>query len=422
VRSDFDINGGSAMKATNDPSGRRRFVGLAGLGLGGALVPREAGPDEAPGPAARRPLERRRLGRNGPEVAVLALGAVMDADNQVPYLAAYDMGIRCWDTANVYGNGASEIGIGRFLAAHPPARKDVVIISKSSIFGEEGPGSHAVVRAEELDRRLELSFRRMNTDYVDVYYGVHELVGVDQLSDEVRRWAERAKGDGRIRQFGISTHRSKKELLEISRFDWVDVVQTIYSFRAQRDPEVREAVAACHASGKGVVAMKVIGHGPEANRPEDAGLLAHFLARGLTPGQAKVKAVIEDTSVTTACVGMKDVDQIAANVEAASDGRKLTDADDRALAEYARATLGNYCGGCDDLCDNADTRCVSQVLRQLMYFNSYGQETRAREAFRRLPAAVREELARLEMDAAERRCPHGVPVRQRVAEALTRLA
>ena len=411
------------MKRTGDLAGRRRFVGLAGLGLGGALTARHAGSDEAPGPAAtRRPLERRRLGRNGPEVAVLALGAVMDADNQDPYRAAYELGVRCWDTANIYGNGASEIGIGRFLAANPKARKDLVIITKSSIFGEAGPGSHAVVRAEELDRRLELSFERMKTDYVDVYYGVHELVGVDQLSDEVRRWAERAKQDGRIRQFGISTHRSKKELLAIAGMGWVDVVQTIYNFRVQRDPEVRESVAACHESGKGVVAMKVIGHGTEAHQAGDEALLAHFLARGLTPGQAKIKAVVEDAAVTTACVGMKDVDTLAANVEAVSDGRKLTDADGHALSEYARATLGNYCGGCDSLCDDDDARSVSQVLRQLMYFNSYGQEGRAREAFRRLPAAVRDQLARLELDAAERRCPHGVPVRRRVAEALTRLA
>jgi uncharacterized protein len=411
------------MNGASDPGGRRRFVGLAGLGLGGALVPREAGAGPGAGPAAaRRPLPRRRLGRNGPEVAVLSLGAVMDADNQVAYLAAHDMGIRCWDTASVYANGASEIGIGRFFAAHPQARKDIVIITKSSIFGEAGPGSHAVVRAEELDRRLELSLERMKTDYVDVYYGVHELVGVDQLSDEVRRWAERAKQDGRIRQLGISTHRSKKELLAISRFEWVDVVQTIYNFRAQRDPEIHEAVAACHESGKGVVAMKVIGHGPEANQPEDATLLAHFLERGLTPGQAKVKAVIEDPAVTTACVGMKDVDQMVVNVEAATDGRKLTESDHRALAEYARATLGNYCGGCGEPCDGAGAPCVSEVLRQLMYLNSYGQEGRAREAFRRLLAAVRGELARLDLDAAEARCPHRVPVRRRVSEALARLA
>jgi aryl-alcohol dehydrogenase-like predicted oxidoreductase len=411
------------MGRTTDRAGRRRFVGLAGLGLGSALVPARARAVEAAGSgSARKPLPKRRLGRNGPEVAVLSLGAVMDADNEVAYLAAYDMGIRCWDTANVYANGASEVGIGRFFAAHPERRKDVVVITKCSIFGEAGPGSYAVIRPEELDRRLDLSLERMKTDYVDVYYGVHELVEVNQLSDDVRRWAERAKRDGRIRQLGISTHRSRKELLEISKIEWVDVVQTIYNFRAQRDPEIRESVAACHESGKGVVAMKVIGHGAEANRPEDATLLAHFLARGLTPGQAKVKAVVEDPAVTTACVGMKDVDQIVANVEAAADETKLGEADHRALSEYARATLPGYCGGCGEPCDGAATPCVSEVIRQLMYFNSYGQEGRARESFRRLPAAVREELARADLAAAEARCPHGVPVRARVAEALSRLA
>jgi hypothetical protein len=57
-----------------------------------------------------------------------------------------------------------------------------------------------------------------------------------------------------------------------------------------------------------------------------------------------------------------------------------------------------------------------------MYFNAYSQEGRAREAFRKLPEAVRERLASGDLAGAERRCPHGVPVRQRVSEALTRLA
>jgi predicted aldo/keto reductase-like oxidoreductase len=412
------------MTAANGRSDRRRFLGVAGLGMGGALAAAEARSDDPArgGAAAPREMEKRRLGRGGPEVAVLALGAVMDADNQVPYQAAFDLGVRCWDSAHVYANGASEIGIGRYLAANPKARKDLVLITKSSIFGEAGPGSHAVVKSEELDRRLELSLERMQTSYVDVYYGVHELVGVDQLSDEVERWAERAKRDGRIRHFGVSTHRNRKELLAISRIQWVEVVQTIYNFRLQRDPEVRESVSACHESGKGVVAMKVIGHGAEANQPQDQELLAHFLERGLTPGQAKVKAVVEDPFVTTACVGMKDLDLLGANIQAATDGQKLTAADVRALTEYARATRGNYCGGCDDLCDAGDSLCVSQVLRQLMYFNAYGQEGRAREAYRRLPEQVRERLASVDLAAAEQRCPHGIPVRQRVSEALTRLA
>jgi aryl-alcohol dehydrogenase-like predicted oxidoreductase len=412
------------MATTNGRSDRRRFLGIAGLGTFGAIAATEAhsGEKARDAAAAPRAMEKRRLGRSGPEVAVLALGAVMDADNQVPYQAAFDMGVRCWDSAHVYANGASEIGIGRFLAANPKARKDLVLITKSSIFGEAGPGSHAVVHAEELDRRLDLSLERMQTSYVDVYYGVHELVGVDQLSGEVERWAERAKRDGRIRQFGISTHRNKKELLAISKIPWVEVVQTIYNFRLQREPEVRESVAACHESGQGVVAMKVIGHGAEANQPQDQALLAHFLERGLTPGQAKIKAVVDDPSVTTACVGMKDLDLLSANIQAATDGRKLTEADERALTEYARVTRRSYCGGCGDLCDEGDTPCVSQVLRQLMYFNAYGQEGRAREAFGKLPEAVRGRLASGDLAGAERRCPHGVPVRQRVSEALTRLA
>ncbi len=82
-------------------------------------------------------FERRRLGRRGPAVTRLGLGcaplgnlfrAVDPADARATVDAAWDAGIRWFDTAPLYGHGLSEQRLGEALRARP--RDEVVVASK----------------------------------------------------------------------------------------------------------------------------------------------------------------------------------------------------------------------------------------------------------------------------------------------------
>ena len=156
----------------------------------------------------------------------------------------------------------------------------------------------------------------------------------------------------------------------------------------------------------------------------DKKLTEHFLQRGFTAGQAKVKAVLEDKRFSSACVGRDNITHLMLNIAAVLDKTKLTKADRQVFREYAEATCSGYCAGCANICDSAlpAVPYVSDVMRYLMYYNSYGEQKEARELFAQIPGDVRSKLLRADYSLAEARCPQHIPIGKLVAEAVSKLA
>jgi len=69
-----------------------------------------------------------------------------------------------------------------------------------------------------------------------------------------------------------------------------------------------------------------------------------------------------------------------------------------------------------------DTAYVSDIMRYLMYYNSYGEQERARELFAKIPGKVRNKLLSTDYGPAEARCPQHLPIAKLVAEAVSKLA
>ena len=185
-------------------------------------------------------VPRRKFGSTGVTVPVYSLGVMFNAlDNQIILKKSLDWGVNYWDTAHSYAGGNSEAGIGKFLRRNPELRKDVFIVSKAS--RADSP--------EEIEERLQTSLKRMNTDYIDLYYGVHGMKKADQLTDELKEWALSAKKRGLIKYFGFSTHKNMtKCLAAASKLDWIDGILTTYNFRVMQDTEFMAAASACSAS------------------------------------------------------------------------------------------------------------------------------------------------------------------------------
>ncbi|HEY1739708.1 MAG TPA: aldo/keto reductase, partial [Acidimicrobiia bacterium] len=138
-------------------------------------------------------LGRRRLGRRGPEVTRLSLGgaplgnmfkAVMDTDAQATVDAAWNAGIRYFDTAPFYGHGLAEQRLGAALAGRP--RDEYVVSTKVGRVLEPSPGADTSIfkidpeTAAVFDysrdgvlRSFEASLSRLGIDRVDVLF-VHD--------------------------------------------------------------------------------------------------------------------------------------------------------------------------------------------------------------------------------------------------------
>ena len=142
---------------------RRDFVktvGLAGIAVAGAGVTGAIAAPEPPAataPAGTTP--KRKLGKTGVDVSILNLGGMFDTiNNQLLLKQALKWGVTYWDTAESYGNGLSEEGMGRFFARNPEARKEIFLVTK------------LLPKGGNLTERLNKSLKRLQTDHVDLFF------------------------------------------------------------------------------------------------------------------------------------------------------------------------------------------------------------------------------------------------------------
>lgn len=113
------------------------------------------------------------LGKSGIQVSRLGLGCVTfgrEIDEQTAFSVAdhaFERGITLFDTADVYGGGASETVLGRWTRARGN-RDRVVLCTKVGGPSPSDPADRGCSRARIL-RNIESSLRRLQTDHVDLY-------------------------------------------------------------------------------------------------------------------------------------------------------------------------------------------------------------------------------------------------------------
>ena len=395
------------MTVKNRKWSRRRFLkatGTAGLGALMAPAGRFAGAAETPTKIPTRPF-----GKTGVDVSVLSLGGMFNiASNQLMMKQAMRWGVTYWDTADCYQQ-SSEKGIGKYFKKNPQDRQKVFLVSKSDA---RDPGG--------MTRLLNRSLKRMNTDYLDLYF-VHAVSGIDELDDDTREWAEKTKAAGKIRFFGISTHRNMEEcLLGASKLGWIDGIMMTYNYRLMHRRGMKRAVDACVNAGIGLTAMKTQGGGPvRTDSNTELEMAGRFMEKGFTDAQAKLMAVWQNPQIASICSQMPNMSILMANIAAAVNRTELSVRDTELLQRYARETRSAYCTGCTNICESAvkEDIPIGDVMRYLMYCRSYGDRHFAMTEFKKIPDKTRERLAKADYTEAERRCPQKMTIAKLMKEA-----
>jgi predicted aldo/keto reductase-like oxidoreductase len=397
---------------------RRDFVktlGVVGMGSvvgAGQVLAQSNAPSAAPAPTLIKVVKvpTRPFGRTGVQVPMLALGGIFDiVSNQLVLKQALDWGVSYLDTAASYNGGKSELGIGAYLEKNPRARRDIFLVTKSHGGGTEG-----------MTKALNQSLERLKTDYIDMYF-VHGPSNTSEFTDDMKAWAEKMKADKKIRFFGFSTHSNMENCLqEAAKLGWIDGIMLKYDFRVMQTDAMKTAVDAATKAGIGLTAMKTQSKSPVSTETDaDLKLGGHFIQRGFTQQQAKLKAVWENPQIASLCSQMPNLTILQANIAAALDKTSLTAEDHAALQQYAAATGSGFCAGCTQFCEAAlgHQVPVGDVMRALMYHRSYGDHELARTVFRQLTETARRGLAGFDYAAAERACPHNLPIAQWMREA-----
>ena len=188
-----------------------------------------------------------------------AYGAPVSAEQaERVLLGALDAGVTHFDTAALYGFGASETIVGNVLSKH---RSQFTLASKCGMQGVDVAGDGKLVRVidgrpETIRATCEAALQRLRTDVIDLYY-LHRWDKKVPIEDSVGALSDLVRA-GKIQAIGLS-EVSAATLRRAHAVHPVAAVQTEYSLWT-RNPEIA-LLDACRALGVTFVAFSPVARG-----------------------------------------------------------------------------------------------------------------------------------------------------------------
>ncbi len=203
-------------------------------------------------------MEKRKFGKTGLETSILGFGGFHLLE--IPYSEAeyllntyLDAGGNYIETAAGYGDGASELKIGKAVSHR---RKDYILATKTGERTKEG-------FLKSLDRSLEY----LQTDYVDIII-MHAVGTFSELEAVLRPDGAingyiQAQRQGKVRWVGISMHGQPDVLIEsLRRYSFDAVMTTINYYDRFNFPEIeKELLPSALEKNIAIILMKPIADG-----------------------------------------------------------------------------------------------------------------------------------------------------------------
>ncbi|HCW9193530.1 TPA: aldo/keto reductase, partial [Staphylococcus aureus] len=137
---------------------------------------------------------------------------------------AINHGINLLDTAYIYGPERSEELVGEVVKEYP--REQIKIATKGSHEFDENQEVHQNNQPEYLKQQVENSLKRLQTDYIDLYY-IH-FPDDNTPKDQAVAALQELKEQGKIKAIGVSNF-TLDQLKEANKDGYVDVVQLEYN-------------------------------------------------------------------------------------------------------------------------------------------------------------------------------------------------
>ena len=173
-----------------------------------------------------------------------------EADLKAVFDTAMKAGLNLWDTATVYGMGASEDILGAFARTYP---REEVLLSTKFTPQIAGDGMDPVADM------CEASLERLGADYIDIYW-IHNPADVERWTPGLISLVK----SGKVRQVGVSNHnlaqiRRAEEILSKEGIR-VSAIQNHYSllYRASEDAGILDY---CRENGIDFYAYMVLEQG-----------------------------------------------------------------------------------------------------------------------------------------------------------------
>ncbi len=254
---------------------------------------------------------------------------------------ALDAGINFFDTANVYGYGASEILLGQALKNLSVRREDVVIATKVLGPMGDGPNQRGASRGH-IFNEIKASLKRLDLDYIDLY----QIHGFDPATpmEETLMALKTLVDHGQVRYIGLSNWAAWQVVKAVGitqarQLMPVISLQAYYSL-AGRDLE-REVIPMLTSENIGLMVWSPLAGGyltgkydngnaaedsrrtnfdfPPVNRKRGTAVIKTMQAiadtRGCTVAQIALAWLLHQAAVSSVIIGAKKPEQLQANIE-----------------------------------------------------------------------------------------------------------
>ena len=173
-----------------------------------------------------------------------------EKDLQPIFDAAMANDLNLWDTATVYGMGASEEILGSFVKN--VKREDVIISTKFT-------PQIAEMYDNSVEKMADASLKRLNIEYIDVYW-IHNPLNVEKWTPELVPLIK----NGKVKSVGVSNHNltELKRANEILKSEGckIEAVQNHFSL-LNRSSETSGILGYCKENGIKFFAYMVLEQG-----------------------------------------------------------------------------------------------------------------------------------------------------------------
>lgn len=297
-------------------------------------------------------MEYRKCGNSGIKLPALSLGFWWNfggvnplEESREKILYAFDQGITCFDLANNYGPpfGTAEQTFGRVYKDNlRPYRNEIIVTTKAGYNMWEGPYGFGSSR-KMLMASLDDSLRRMNLDYVDIFYS-HRYDENTPLDETMQALVDIVR-QGKALYVGLSNYPVDKLLYATKYLQDNNVHCLIYQGKYNmmfRDVE-QNMLKTLMSSGIGFTAFCPVAQGILTNkylngipadsrigkghyltekdiRPEVLDKVARLndiaLQRGQTLAQMAVAWILANEATTSVIIGPRTMEQLKDNLGA----------------------------------------------------------------------------------------------------------
>ena len=203
-------------------------------------------------------LPKRKFGKTGTSITMLGLGGahiarMSEKEAQKTIETALEGGVRFFDNAESYGNGLAEKRYGMFLT---PKYRDVAFIQSKSTARD----------GKTMKEHLEGTLKRMNTDYLDLWF-IHAVGSPSDVDSRIKNGVLdvvlEAQKSGKVKYVGFSGHADyKAHLRMLERTDALQVCQMpINAFDPNYKSFINNVLPKLLKKDMAPIAMKTLANG-----------------------------------------------------------------------------------------------------------------------------------------------------------------